>query len=40
MRANVMKQAANLGDFSTDMVLPGIEANTSPEITFWSNRCS
>jgi ABC-type branched-subunit amino acid transport system substrate-binding protein len=28
-RANVMKQAANLKDFSTDMMLPGIKVNTS-----------
>jgi ABC-type branched-subunit amino acid transport system substrate-binding protein len=28
-RENVMKQAANLKDFSTDMMLPGIKVNTS-----------
>ncbi len=29
-RANVMKQAANLKDFRTDVLLPGIMINTSP----------
>src|SRR3954452_3266124 len=29
-RANVMKQAANLKDFRTEMLLPGIKINTSP----------
>jgi branched-chain amino acid transport system substrate-binding protein len=29
-RANVMKQAANLKDFETDGLLPGIKINTSP----------
>jgi hypothetical protein len=33
-RENVMKQAANLKDFSTDMMLPGIRANTSPTDFF------
>ena len=33
-RANVMKQAANLKDFSTDMMLPGIKVNTSPTDFF------
>jgi len=33
-RENVMKQAANLKDFSTDMMLPGIKANTSPSDFF------
>ncbi len=33
-RANVMRQAANLKDFSTDMMLPGIKANTSPDDFF------
>ena len=33
-RENVMKQAANLKDFSTDMMLPGIKANTSPDDFF------
>ena len=33
-RENVMKQAANLKDFSTDMMLPGIKANTSPTDFF------
>jgi ABC-type branched-subunit amino acid transport system substrate-binding protein len=29
-RENVMKQAANLHDFRTDVLLPGIKVNTSP----------
>ena len=29
-RENVMKQAANLKDFRTDNLLPGITINTSP----------
>ncbi|MCK1513111.1 ABC transporter substrate-binding protein [Bradyrhizobium sp. 190] len=29
-RANIMKQAANLKDFSFDLLLPGIKVNTSP----------
>ncbi len=29
-RENVMKQAANLHDFTVPMLLPGITANTSP----------
>jgi len=29
-RENVMKQAANLKDFQTDLALPGIKINTSP----------
>jgi ABC-type branched-subunit amino acid transport system substrate-binding protein len=29
-RANIMKQAANLHDFRTDVFLPGIKINTSP----------
>ncbi len=29
-RANVMKQAANLKDFRTEVLLPGIKINTSP----------
>src|ERR1700741_2753569 len=33
-RENVMKQAANLRDFSTDMILPGVKANTSPDNYF------
>jgi ABC-type branched-subunit amino acid transport system substrate-binding protein len=33
-RENVMKQAANLKDFSTEMMLPGIKANTSPTDFF------
>jgi len=33
-RENVMRQAANLKDFSTDMMLPGIKANTSPDDFF------
>ena len=33
-RDNVMKQAANLKNFSTEMMLPGIKANTSPDDYF------
>jgi hypothetical protein len=33
-RENVMKQAASLKDFSTDMMLPGIKANTSADDFF------
>jgi ABC-type branched-subunit amino acid transport system substrate-binding protein len=33
-RENVMKQAANLKDFSSDMLLPGITVNTSPDDYF------
>ncbi len=33
-RDNVMRQAANLRDFSTDMMLPGIKVNTSPDDYF------
>jgi branched-chain amino acid transport system substrate-binding protein len=33
-RENVMKQAANLQNFSTDMMLPGIKVNTSPDDYF------
>jgi ABC-type branched-subunit amino acid transport system substrate-binding protein len=33
-RANIMKQAANLKDFSTDMMLPGIKVNTGPDDYF------
>jgi hypothetical protein len=33
-RENVMKQAANLRDFHTDMMLPGINVNTSPDDYF------
>jgi branched-chain amino acid transport system substrate-binding protein len=29
-RENVMKQAANLKDFRTEALLPGIKINTSP----------
>ncbi len=29
-RANIMKQAANLKDFTSDLLLPGITINTSP----------
>jgi len=29
-RANIMKQAANLKDFRTEVLLPGIKINTSP----------
>ena len=33
-RENVMKQAASLKDFSSDMMLPGIKVNTSPTDFF------
>jgi ABC-type branched-subunit amino acid transport system substrate-binding protein len=33
-RENVMKQAANLRDFSSDVMLPGIKINTSPDDFF------
>jgi ABC-type branched-subunit amino acid transport system substrate-binding protein len=33
-RENVMKQAANLKNFSTDMMLPGIAINTGPDDFF------
>jgi branched-chain amino acid transport system substrate-binding protein len=33
-RENVMKQAANLKDFTSDMLLPGITINTSPDDYF------
>ena len=33
-RENVMRQAANLKDFSTDLMLPGIKVNTSPTDYF------
>jgi ABC-type branched-subunit amino acid transport system substrate-binding protein len=33
-RDNVMKQAANLKDFTSDMLLPGISINTSPDDYF------
>jgi ABC-type branched-subunit amino acid transport system substrate-binding protein len=33
-RENVMRQAANLKDFSSDMLLPGIKINTSPDDFF------
>jgi ABC-type branched-subunit amino acid transport system substrate-binding protein len=33
-RENVMKQAANLKDFTSDMLLPGIKVNTSPDDYF------
>jgi ABC-type branched-subunit amino acid transport system substrate-binding protein len=33
-RENVMKQAANLRDFHTDLMLPGIKVNTSPDDYF------
>jgi len=29
-RENVMKQAANLHDFTTPLLLPGVKINTSP----------
>ncbi len=33
-RENVMKQAANLKDFSSEVMLPGIKINTSPDDFF------
>jgi hypothetical protein len=33
-RENIMKQAANLKDFTPDMLLPGIKLNTSPTDYF------
>src|ERR1700761_1308837 len=33
-RENVMKQAASLKDFTSDMLLPGIRVNTSPDVYF------
>jgi len=33
-RENIMRQAANLKDFSGDMLLPGIKINTSPDDFF------
>ena len=33
-RENVMKQAANLKDFSSDVLLPGIKINTGPDDFF------
>jgi len=33
-RENVMKQAANIKEFSTDMMLPGIKVNTGPNDYF------
>jgi ABC-type branched-subunit amino acid transport system substrate-binding protein len=33
-RENVMRQAANLKDFSSEVLLPGIKVNTSPEDFF------
>jgi hypothetical protein len=29
-RENIMKQAASLKDFTTDMLIPGIKMNTGP----------
>jgi ABC-type branched-subunit amino acid transport system substrate-binding protein len=39
-RENIMKQAANLKNFSTEMMLPGIVINTGPATIFRSSRCS
>jgi hypothetical protein len=39
-REHVMKQAANLKDFRTDNLLPGITINTSPTDFARSNKCS
>ena len=33
-RENVMKEAANLKNFTSDMLLPGITINTSPDDYF------
>jgi hypothetical protein len=33
-RENVMKQAASMKDFSTEMMLPGVKVNTSPDDFF------
>jgi hypothetical protein len=33
-RENVMRQAANLKNFSSDVLLPGIKINTSPDDFF------
>jgi ABC-type branched-subunit amino acid transport system substrate-binding protein len=33
-RENIMKQAANLKDFSSEVMLPGIKVNTSPDDFF------
>jgi ABC-type branched-subunit amino acid transport system substrate-binding protein len=33
-RENIMKQAANLKDFHSDLMLPGIKVNTSPDDYF------
>jgi ABC-type branched-subunit amino acid transport system substrate-binding protein len=33
-RENVMKQAANIKNFSTDMMLPGVKVNTGPDDFF------
>ena len=33
-RENIMKQAANLKDFTSDVMLPGIKVNTSPDDYF------
>ena len=33
-RENVMKQAANLKNFTSDMLLPGVTINTSPDDYF------
>jgi hypothetical protein len=33
-RENVMRQAANLKNFSTDMMLPGVMINTGPDDYF------
>ena len=33
-RENVMKQAASIKNFSTDMMLPGVKVNTGPDDFF------
>ena len=40
-RENVMKQAANLKNFTTDMMLPGVKVNTiAGRLISRSSRCS
>jgi hypothetical protein len=39
-RENVMKQAASLKNFSSDVLLPGIMINTGPNDFSRSSRCS
>jgi len=39
-RENAMKQAANLKEFSSDVLLPGIKSIRDPMTSFRSSRCS